>query len=97
MISEKAKELLEELINTIIFETQDGHNFHFDQVNPIFYKKLIDYIEQLEQQNEDLKCCGNCDNYLNDHGKCSVDNMHVEPQCCCERWKFDNMNSVGRK
>lgn len=63
---------------------------------------LLDRIIELEQQNEELKCCGNCQHYVPsayDPGRCTnpvyIDDMKkVEGDHVCEHWEQYEINKL---
>ena len=53
-------------------------------------EKSIDYIAELEQQIENMKCCGNCSKYDRNNRVCSRTKFSViETLCnCTDDWEL---------
>ena len=93
----------------LIFPTETSP---FRQVN----LKIVDYgvsdniyicesqeVEQLRKQVENLKCCGNCINYIydmeEDHHYCNKNIVHGKRHAgiCSNNWQSDTMTREERK
>ena len=93
----------------LIFPTETSP---FRQVN----LKIVDYgvsdniyicesqeVEQLRKQVENLKCCGNCINYIydmeEDHHYCNKNICHGKRHAgiCSNNWQSDTMTREERK
>lgn len=57
--------------------------------NPIVRcKKVIETIQQLLDQNKELRCCGNCE--YKSIGREVCDKGNSQPSSgCCNRWRFE--------
>lgn len=64
-------------------------------------KQKTIYINQLEKENESLRCCGNCglSRYDNDYGlSCSYNFKKVKPNDrYCDNWQSDGLTAKDRK
>ena len=47
---------------------------------------IIKNIEELEEQIEDMKCCGNCKHV--DIHLCSLLGESITPEFCCAKWEL---------
>lgn len=59
--------------------------------------RLIDEVADLKEQNEKMKCCGNCKN-TGDTGVmgcfCYIKNEYIYPHYACEHWEMEEDKDV---
>lgn len=65
------------------------------------YQRENWYVMQLQQQIEDMKCCGNCKNYIkhDDMPRCYVDGNYdycKKSDNVCPKWQSDNLTRKER-
>jgi len=52
---------------------------------------------ELEKQNENLKCCGNCKHYYEQIDMFDCEYKGANAYSYCERWTFDDMTREERE
>lgn len=51
---------------------------------------ILDYVQELEQQNKEMKCCGNCKHYISctyDKDICNISNRCTTGDNRCDNWE----------
>jgi len=56
-----------------------------------------DYLLRVSKKNENLKCCGNCDDMEDESCICNRTHEYTLPYGLCEHWNFDNKTKATRE
>lgn len=82
-LEKENEELKEKLKNEISFNEQSETVKKYQEQ----IEELKAHCKAVDDVNEKMKCCGNCENYRFT-GTCMIDDEEVVGDCICDKWEL---------